>query len=362
MDAKQSPAIAAIRQACLAGLPGRALMPVVAAQLRSLVPAACCQFTWSSETGRLVNFWSDTFMPRRTAWIILHHRRYEADAGTSFRDLVMFGQPTGNLRGWWESGFERTETYAAVFAPYGLKWFLDGIVRDAMRPYGCLALIRRHDQPDFSAREEAIVERVLPYLAHALRREAAQPSRFVPAGRSAMIVCDDDGRVLEWSELAHRLAVYALVEQINLDAEVERDDFGQMQLALREIARDIGARLRGGDELPLVVRRNGWGEFVFRGYRLQSADGGVARVGLLVEQLVPLQAHLLGRVNELPLSARQKDVALLSAQGLSNAEIAGRLGVSSNTLKDYFKAIYQRLGINSQPQLVERLGGGAPAT
>src|SRR5512146_1829753 len=114
MHAKHSAAFAKIRQACSLGLPSRSFMPLVAAQLRGLIPSACCQFTWSSETGRLVNFWSDTFMPRRTAWIILHHRRYEADAGIGFRELVMFGRPTGNLRLWWERGFEHSATYAAV--------------------------------------------------------------------------------------------------------------------------------------------------------------------------------------------------------------------------------------------------------
>lgn len=40
------------------------------------------------------------------------------------------------------------------------------------------------------------------------------------------------------------------------------------------------------------------------------------------------------------------------ARGLSNSEIASRLGMSPHTLKDHFKAIYQRLSINSQRELV----------
>jgi hypothetical protein len=303
MNGKHSAAVAAIRQTCFAGLPGRTLIPIVASQLRALMPAACCQFTWSSESGRITNFWCDSFMPRRTAWIILNHRRYEADAGVTFRDLVLFGEPTGNLRAWWTSGFDRSATYAAVFEPYGFKWFLDGIVRDAQRPYGALALIRRRDEPDFSAAEEALVGRLLPYLAHALRVDAARPSRFVRTGRSGLVVCSDAGEVLEWSEAAHRLAVFALVDQINLDARVGSGDFDEARAALRGIARELASRLGGGDdgaELPAIVRRNGWGEFVLRGYRLQDDGGSTARIGILIEQLVPIESQLLERVNRTP--------------------------------------------------------------
>lgn len=358
MNGKQTNAITTIRQACFAGLGGRTLMPIVAAQLRALVPAACCQFTWSSETGRITNFWCDTFMPRRTAWIILNHRRYEADAGVSFRELAMFGAPTGNLRAWWERGFERSATYAAVFEPYGFKWFLDGVVRDPQRPYGVLALIRQRDQPDFSPDEEALVGRVLPYLAHALQVQAMRPSRFVSAGRSALVVCSEEGEVLEWSEAAHRLAVFALLDRIDLDARVGSGDFDEARAALRGVARELSQRLRDGDEaagLPAIVRHNGWGEFVLRGYRLRGGGGPTTRLGILIEQLVPFESHLLERINATTLTAKQKEIALLSAKGLANAQIARQLNISPHTLKEYFKDIYLRLEINSQRQLVERL-------
>ena len=366
MENKQSSAITRIRQACCAGLPSRSFMPIVIAELRALIPAACGQFTWASDSGRLANFWSDTFMPRRTAWIILHHKRYEADAGVSFRELVLFGKPTGNLRVWWERGFEHSATYAAVFEPYGFKWFLDGIVRDAMRPYGCIALIRRRDDPDFSAAEEELLAQVLPYVAHAMRGGATRPSRFVrSAGRSAMIVCDTRGAVLEWSELAHQLAVFALVDQINLDAAIAGDDFSEMQTVLRDIALELQERIASsgpGAELPALVRRNGWGEFVFRGYRLSGADGASQRLGVLVEQLMPFEAHLLERVNATSLTMRQKEIALLSAKGTPNPTIARQLNITPQTLKDYFKAIYARLEINSHQQLVERLSADAGAS
>src|SRR5512139_887510 len=224
MKSKQTAALTRLRQACCLGLPSRTLMPMVAAQLRELIPVACCQFAWASESGRLTNFWSDTFLPRRLAWIVLHHKRYDEDAGICFRDVVLFGQTTGNARQAWARGFEHSATYAAVFKPYGYKWLLDGVVRDGQRPYGCFALIRRDTDPDFSADEEALLAQALPYVVHAMRVEATRPSRFVGGGRSALVICAEDGRVLEWSPRAHELAVYALMDDLNLDARIAQTD------------------------------------------------------------------------------------------------------------------------------------------
>lgn len=365
MECKQSEAVARIRQICCAGLPSRSFVPMVIAQLRESIPSMYGQFAWSSEAGRVTNAWADRFLPRRAAWIILHYKRYAIDAGISIQDLLMFGKPTGNLRSCGEPAFETSPTYAAIFKPYGFKWVLDGVVRDAMRPYGFFSLIRGHDDQDFSAAEEELVGRVLPYLAHAMRVESARPPRFVRgAGRSALVVCDAQGEVVEWSEQAHHLALFALMDSITLETEVEREDVRAIRPALRDIALALRERMdqgTGGARLPTEVRRNGWGEFVFRGYRLSGEQGPSERIGILIEQLVPFEAHLLERVNATNLTLRQREIALLSAKGLSNAEIAHRLNITPNTLKDFFKAIYTRLDINSHQQLVERLSADQPA-
>jgi DNA-binding CsgD family transcriptional regulator len=359
---KHSATLTRIRQICCLGLPSPAFMPMVVAALRSAIPAACGQFTWCSDTGRLTNFWSDTFMPRRAAWIILHHRRYEADAGIGFRDLVRFGAPTGNMRAIWGRGFEASATHAAVFEPYGLKWFLDGVVRDAMRPYGCFALIRRRGEPDFSADEEELLARALPYVAHAMRVAAGTPRRFVRSGHSALIVCDGAGEVLEWSVRAQQLATLALVDAINLDARIERLELAELRESLREIVKTLALRLADdGAVLPALVRRNGWGEFAIRGYWLAADEGPAPRIGVLIEQSVPFEAHLLERVNATTLSARQKEVALLSAKGLAHAQIAQQLHLTTQTVKDYFKDIYARLGVGCRDEMLERLGADGAA-
>lgn len=51
------------------------------------------------------------------------------------------------------------------------------------------------------------------------------------------------------------------------------------------------------------------------------------------------------------LSGRQKEVALMLRKGLTVRQIAGRLGISENTVKTIKKALYERIGVHSRAEL-----------
>ncbi|MEV7663743.1 response regulator transcription factor [Paenarthrobacter sp. NPDC089316] len=53
-----------------------------------------------------------------------------------------------------------------------------------------------------------------------------------------------------------------------------------------------------------------------------------------------------------PLSARERDVFLLAAKGLSNGEMAGSLFVSEATVKTHLRSVLTKLGVGTRLQLV----------
>ncbi len=57
------------------------------------------------------------------------------------------------------------------------------------------------------------------------------------------------------------------------------------------------------------------------------------------------------------LTARQTAVAVALADGLSNKDIARRLGISPTTVKDHVAAVLRRLGARNRTEAAARLHG-----
>jgi DNA-binding NarL/FixJ family response regulator len=52
------------------------------------------------------------------------------------------------------------------------------------------------------------------------------------------------------------------------------------------------------------------------------------------------------------LSKREKEIAQLTASGLSNCEVAQRLSLSQSTVENYLVRVYERLGIPTSIELM----------
>ena len=77
----------------------------------------------------------------------------------------------------------------------------------------------------------------------------------------------------------------------------------------------------------------------------------VARAGYLDESLITVAR--LPRV-EL-LTDREREIVTLMVQGYRSQAIGERLYVSSSTIRNYLSAIYRKLGVTNQSELLERL-------
>jgi DNA-binding CsgD family transcriptional regulator len=83
-------------------------------------------------------------------------------------------------------------------------------------------------------------------------------------------------------------------------------------------------------------------------------DGTSARTAIALEparapELADLIADAYG------LTARERQVTELVAQGLANAAIAAQLFLSTYTVQDHLKAIFEKLDVSSRGELVARL-------
>jgi DNA-binding CsgD family transcriptional regulator len=65
-----------------------------------------------------------------------------------------------------------------------------------------------------------------------------------------------------------------------------------------------------------------------------------------------------GKVAEYGLSEREAQLVRLVADGASNKEIGGELGISANTARNHVHNIFQKTGARNRVELVQRLWSG----
>jgi DNA-binding NarL/FixJ family response regulator len=90
--------------------------------------------------------------------------------------------------------------------------------------------------------------------------------------------------------------------------------------------------------------------------RLRAALARIAARAVPPEANVPRRSRLAtggpgDPMRALPLSERERDIALKVSEGLSNREIAQAMQISEQTVRNHLSKIYRKLLINSRSQL-----------
>jgi DNA-binding CsgD family transcriptional regulator len=112
---------------------------------------------------------------------------------------------------------------------------------------------------------------------------------------------------------------------------------------------------------PCAVRRTRWGEFEFRGYRVSGGAATHVSAAVVLQHLVPESIALLRHVRGADLSIRQKELCWLMLRGFSGGQIATEMGISLATVKEYQRAVYSKLGVDTKEALLTSLKAREPA-
>ena len=354
--AKNSSAMTRLRQTCCLGLPSTIAIPQILEELHAIVPADRYHFAWSDSLGNLTDGYFEKPDPQALDYFKHHHRQFEQDCGLTFRQMLLFGRPTGNCR-WQMEKFERTRSYRELYENLGLRHCLDGVVRDRVGPVGIVFAMRRFDEPDFSASEEAQLAQTLPYIAHAIAHQGASVHSFVESDDTALIVFDAHGTPTYQSARAEELCLYALAyadHASQWEAGLGLQDSREAMTRLYERVERAFVDPAQASAVPAWDISNRWGEFQVRAYRLRAGgeDGAVPAYGVLLDKKTPIEVRVLQRVKAMALSNRQREVCFLLARGVPMADIAPMLGIAPTTLKDHAQAIYRKLGIRNRDDLI----------
>ncbi len=186
----------------------------------------------------------------------------------------------------------------------------------------------------FSARDHAMYDTVRPFLLQGYENAvAADRSRRVVAALGATAAATDQPVVL--------VGPRGRVEHMTPGAAELLGSFGDR---LREpLAGWLREQRRR--PVPSPARVNGFTARLVR----EAADGIDAIVLSPAAGITPQALRATG------LTRREADVMALVADGLSNAGVAGRLGISEATVAKHLQHVNEKLGVTSRTAAVARL-------
>ncbi|MBI5562934.1 MAG: helix-turn-helix transcriptional regulator [Deltaproteobacteria bacterium] len=213
-----------------------------------------------------------------------------------------------------ETGFARD--FLAPIA--GIFYCLAATLTAQGDTVGTIGLLRQKRQGEFTVRHKDICDCILPHMAMHIRNQRLMRGLSLTNESCGMIMVDGDGRPLYINEAARLIMRNAPVSAI--------PDPG------------VGAH-------PVFFRGNG----VYRVRTVPFARGKRGRF-ILLEGL-PEERGLYRGLTRFGLSPREKEVCVLTMSGLPNREIAQRVFITEQTVKDHLHNVFKKMDIHRRSEL-----------
>lgn len=258
-----------------------------------------------------------------------------------FRVLARAGIPAASLSAATDGDLGRSVRQRDVRGPNGFGDELRVVLTGPTGCWGTLTLLRGADRPDFSAADVRFVASLADTVANGVRRATLLTDTTPSDGATTglLVLAPDDS-----IELSNQGAQQWI-------AELSPPDASALPVAIRAVAiqtRRVAAGEADAHASARVHTRTGrWA--IVRG-SLVSGD----RVAILLEAARP--AELATAIADMyGLTDRERAVTALVARGFATKEISARLHLSTYTVQDHLKTIFDKTGTSSRGELVARL-------
>lgn len=237
-----------------------------------------------------------------------------------------------------------------LVGPAGYGDELRMVARHGDEPWGAVNLFRADDEPPFRDDEVRWLAALSEAVADGLRRGAMSRSA-TDVGTStgtgpAVLIVGEDATLLQVS-----LGADALLEELATEANrspAESTIQGLVTAARRFVAGE-------SPTLPRVRVRLPSGRWLLaQAAPLADRDGPSGEVVVTIDEatppdIVPLLASAFG------LTAREREVTQLVLLGVDTRGIAAELSMSTYTVQDHLKSVFDKADVRSRRELVARV-------
>jgi DNA-binding CsgD family transcriptional regulator len=281
----------------------------------------------------------------------LAHNEYAQDDFNKFADLALRRHPVGRLSASTGGDLARSRRYRTILEPLGWGDELRVVFVAGKLSWGFICLHRHRSDAAFSRDEELFFSGLIPHVADGLRKALLigsstfdQPDDLGPG----LLEVTDDLEVA-----AMNSAAAGWLAEGGMDSPRSEGQLPQAVYAVvsRLKALEANPLTAAAPRLRIRARSGRW--LVFHASRLRGrgADG---RIGIVIETAKPVEiAPLIAQA--FALSERESEVCLLILRGLSTTQMSARLHISTYTVQDHLKAIFDKVVVRSRRQLVGRI-------
>ncbi len=285
-----------------------------------------------------------------------------------YRDLARQPVPVSTLRQATYGHPNRSARYREFLMPHGYEDELRAVFRLGENAWGLLGLYREKGRPVFDDYDVSVVHAVSETIATALRDHVvtAAPWTATPATPGLLMFSAETRLLSSNTEATQWLRELDPTASDPRDGKAEPADWirslegpGPFPLSMPSSIRPLIARARavaaglepGPARLRLRGRNGRW--LVLHATCLEGPGGGGA-VAVMIEPAKSTEiAPII--IEAYSLTPRERDVLRCIARGLGTAEIAAELFLSTHTVRDYVKSVFDKVGVSSRGELVAKL-------
>jgi DNA-binding CsgD family transcriptional regulator len=285
--------------------------------------------------------------PPAAAYPRLRENEFRGEDFIAFRSLALSERHAATLSQATGGVLDRSERHRDIMSPHGFGDELRAALVDAQVTWGALVLMRGADREPFSPADTALVEALTRQLAEGLRR-AVLLDRDAPDPRdgedaAGVVVLAPNGSTTFTDEVAA-----AWIDELS-----ENGSLPPVVTAVASQARAVAAGTAHDGRIARARVRAASGRWLVVRASALAAEPG-AQVAVMIEparpdELAPLVADACR------LTKREREVTQLVARGLPTDAIAARLYLSSWTVQDHLKAIFEKVGVATRGELVARV-------
>jgi DNA-binding CsgD family transcriptional regulator len=336
---------------CHAGLDSRTLWTEIMKRLETVIPIDVSFFsTIDPATLLFTGAVADDILLHATAQFL--ENEYLQNDVNKCAWMTRSNTPVINLVQATQGELERSHRYREILAPLALGDELRATLITGGSCWGFLCLHREQSSPHFALAEAAYLARLTPHFAEGLR------TALLLRSRTEHTVPDEPGLLL----LAEDLSVVAITPAAERWlAELGEADWPPrlpLPYAVSAVAGRLLALERGLDAhpelMPRVRLRTASGHWLVLHASRLSGPSAAGHIAVIVEAARPAEVAPL-IVQAYDLTKRESEILQRVVRGLSTTEISAEFHISSNTVQDHLKAIFEKVGVRSRRELVGQL-------